>query len=96
MRFNPIAFPPMSSPPDPHPWQDSVPAYAADCETRARELLQRNNLAEDDRARLETVLHTVEARYNADYLLFLPVDSWSLITSAAADLMVIEAKYGVA
>ena len=90
MRFNP-----MSSLPAPRPWQDPVPAYAVDCEIRARALLQRDDLTEDDRARLETVLHTVAACYNADYLLFLPVDSWMLFTSATDDLLAIEAKYVV-
>lgn len=93
MRFNPMAFPPMSPLPDPRPRQDPVPAYAVDCETRARELLQRTDLVKEDRERLEMVLHTVEACYNADHLLFLPVNSWTLLTSATADLLAVEAKY---
>lgn len=93
MRFNPLLFPPLSSLPTPRPWEARVSGLAVDCETRARELLQCNDLAEEDRERLEMVLNTVTACYNADQLLFLPVDSWMLITSATADLLAVEAKY---
>ena len=96
MRFNPLAFPPLSSLPIPRPWDARVPGFAADCEIRARELLERGDLAEEDRERLEMILNTVTACYSADYLLFLPVDSWMLIIAASEDLMAIEAKYETA
>jgi hypothetical protein len=95
MRFNPRGFPPVSALSVPRPWENPIPAYAMDCETRARGLLQHHDLTEDDRERLETVLHTLQACYNADHLLVLPVDSWTLLASATADLLAIEAKYEV-